>query len=121
MKLHAVNNAGVEFQLLTPFFESLLPAFEAGAGEIRVQLAGSGLKLTYDDKDFSVPLPSSPYNYGVVAFSRILILSEMSLALEGTEQKGSFRVRYNQQLISIDVISRRDSEGWDMIFRPNPY
>jgi hypothetical protein len=116
MEIHALNGAGAEFQLLTPFLEALLPAFEDRAYEIRIEPDASGLKLTYGHKSLSVPLPAY---YGAIAFSRILIISEMSIALEGAEQTGLFRVRYNQQVIPIHVTSRRDKEGWFLIFRPN--
>jgi type II secretory ATPase GspE/PulE/Tfp pilus assembly ATPase PilB-like protein len=119
MKLNAVNKEGTEFKLLAPFFEALLPAFEDGADEIRIEPAGSELKLTYGENSLSVPLPCLPRNYAAVAFSRILILSEMDIALEGVEQTGLFKVRYNQQLIPILVTSRRDSDRWFLIFRIN--
>jgi hypothetical protein len=120
-KLNAISNEGGEVPLLAPFFEALLPAFEDRADEIRIEPADLGLKLTYGDKTLSVPLPSSPRNYAMVAFPRILILAAMSIALENAEQTGIFKVRYNQQLIPIHVTSRRDSDGWFLIFRPNPY
>jgi hypothetical protein len=43
-KLIAITDAGVEFQLLNPFFEALLPAFESKADEIRVEPHESGVK-----------------------------------------------------------------------------
>jgi len=118
MKLYAINNAGDQFQLLTPFFEALLPAFEDRADEIRIEPVGAGLKLTYGDKSLSVPLPSSPHNYAWVVFPRILILCEMSIALEGAEQSGRFRVRCDNQFLTIDVTSKRDTDGGYLIFRP---
>src|ERR1017187_1773711 len=116
-RLNAITDEGGEVQLLAPFFEALLPAFEDRADEIRIEPADSGLKLTYGDKTLSVPLPSSTRNYAMVVFPRILILAGMSIALEDAEQTGTFKVRYNQQLMPIRVTSRRDSEGWFLIFR----
>jgi hypothetical protein len=119
MKLYAIkNNAGDEFQLLTPFFKALLPAFEDKADEIRIEPVGAGLKLAYGHKSLSAPLPSSERNYAWVVFPRILILCEMSIALQGAEQSGRFRVRCDNRVLSIDVTSRRDKDGWYLIFRP---
>jgi type II secretory ATPase GspE/PulE/Tfp pilus assembly ATPase PilB-like protein len=117
-KLNAINKKGSEFQLLAPFFEMLLPAFGERAAEIRIESADSKLKIIFNGNSSFVPLPDSPRNYGAVAFSRILILSEMSIALEEAEQTGVFKVRYNQQIISVNVVSRRDNNGWFLIFRP---
>jgi type II secretory ATPase GspE/PulE/Tfp pilus assembly ATPase PilB-like protein len=117
-KLNAINNEGGEFQLLAPFFEMLLPAFTERADEIRIEPAGSKLKIICNGNSSFVPLPDSPRNYAAIAFSRILILSEMNIALEGAEQTGVFKVRYNRQIISVNVVSRRDDDGWFVIFRP---
>ena len=117
-KLNAINNEGNEFQLLAPFFEMLLPAFRERADEIRIEPAGSRLKIICDGNSSFLSLPDSPRNYAAIAFSRILILSEMSIALERAEQTGIFKVRYNQQIISVNVVSRRDDDGWFVIFRP---
>ena len=117
-KLHAIDDEGVEFELLTPFFQALLPAFTNRAGEIRVEPDGSGVQLWYDGMCLSVPLNSSLHNYAAIAFSRILILSTMSIALEGSEQSGRFNVRFGQQVLPIDVTGRRDDKVWYLVFRP---
>lgn len=119
MKLNAVNEEGVEFPLLTPFFEALWPAFEDHADEIRIEPADSGLKLTYGGNTVPVPLPDVPHYYPMVAFPRILILSGLIIALEGAEQTGQFRVRYGQEFLTVQVTSRRDTTGWFLIFRPS--
>jgi hypothetical protein len=117
-KLIAVNDAGVEFQLLTPFFEAILPAFESKADEIRVEPHRSGLRVTCCDEGLVVPLPRSPRNYAAMAFPRILILAKMSIALEGAEQSGSFRLRYDDRFIAVHVLGRRDPDKWVLTFRP---
>ena len=117
-KLNAVNDKNVESQLLAPFFEMLLPAFENRADEIRIESAGSELKVINNGDTSSAPLPTSPRGYAATAFSRILILAGMSIALEGAEQAGGFRVRYGQQFIPIQILSKRDDSGWYLIFRP---
>jgi len=96
-----------------------VPAFEAGADEIRIEPASPGLKLTFGGKSLSVPLPDSPRDYAMVVFPRILILAGMSIALKGAEQTGIFRARHNQQVIQIHVTSYRDDSKWYLIFRPN--
>jgi type II secretory ATPase GspE/PulE/Tfp pilus assembly ATPase PilB-like protein len=118
-KLNAITDEGVEPELLAPFFEALLPAFEDGAEEIRVEPIDSGLKITYAGHGSSVPLPSSPRNYAWVAFPRILILSGLSISLKEVEQSGQLRVRFNQQLMTIQVVSWRDSDRWFLVFRSN--
>jgi len=118
MKLSAINDEGVEFELLDPFFRALLPAFAQRAEQIRIEPDDSGVRICYDSKCSSAPFDSSLHNYGAIAFSRILILSAMSIALEGSEQAGRFRVRYDQQVVPIDVAARRDASAWYLIFRP---
>lgn len=117
-KLNAINNEGVEFDLLTPFFRALLPAFAVRAGEIRIEPDDSGIQISFGGKSLSVRIDSPLHNYGAIAFARILILAEMSIALEGTEQSGRVRVRFGQHLFPVDVVSRRDAKGWYLVFRP---
>lgn len=119
MTLNAINDTGNAIALLAPFFEALLPAFEAAANEIRIEPAGSGLKLAYGGKSLIVPLPDSPPNYAMIVFPRILILSGMSMALEGAEQTGKFEARCDQRLIGIHVTSCRNDDKWFLIFRPD--
>ena len=118
-KLNAINDEGFEFKLLTPFFEALLPAFRDRADEIRIEPVGSGLTVGCGGKSWPVPLDSSLHNYGWIAFTRILILSVMSISLKGVEQTGGFfRVRYGEQFIPVQVTSRRDDRAWYLILRP---
>lgn len=116
--LNAINDEGNAIPLLASYFEALVPAFETGADEIRIEPAESGLRLNFQGKSLSVQLPDSPRNYATVVFPRILILAGMSIALEGAEQTGTFRARYNQQVIQIHVTSYRDDSKWYLIFRP---
>ena len=73
MTLNAIDDEGVEFQLLAPFFEALLPAFQDGANEIRIEPAGSELKITYHD--------DSSLNFRQIFFGETLIARKME-ALE---------------------------------------
>ena len=118
MTLNAINNEGNSIPLLAPYFDALLPAFEAGADEIRIEPGRPGLKLTFGGRSLTVPLLDSPRNYAMVVFPRILILAGMSIALEGAEQTGTFRARYNQQEMQIHVTSYRDDSKWYLVFRP---
>jgi len=119
MTINAINDEGNGIELLAPYFEAILPAFEAGADEIRIEPGNPGLKLTFGGRSLTVPLPDSPRNYAMVVFPRILILAGMSIGLEGAEQTGIFRARYNQQDMQINVTSYRDNSKWYLIFRPN--
>jgi hypothetical protein len=119
MTLNAINDEGNGIELLAPYFEALLPAFEAGADEIRIEPDRLGLNLTLGGRSLTVPLPDSPRNYAMVVFPRILILAGMSIALEGAEQTGIFRAKYNQKVIQIHVTSYRDDSKWYLIFQPN--
>ena len=119
MTLNAINDEGNGVELLAPYFEALLPAFEAGADEIRIEPGSPGLKLTFGGRSLTVPLPDSPPYYAMQVFPRILILAGMSIALEGAEQTGVFRARINRQVIQIHVTSYRDDSKWYLIFRPN--
>jgi len=119
MTLNAIKDEGNGVELLAPYFEALLPAFEAGADEIRIEPGSPGLKLTFDGRSLTVPLPDSPPYYAMQVFSRILILAGMSIALEGAEQTGIFRARFNRQVLQIHVTSYRDDSKWYLIFRPN--
>jgi len=118
MRLNAVNDEGVEFKLLTPFFRALIPVFAEKPNEIRIEPGSSRMQVRWDDKSASFPLKSRLHGYAALAFSRILILSAMSIALEGVEQTGRLRVRYGKRFIPIRVKSRRDDNSWRLVFRP---
>jgi len=38
--------------------------------------------------------------------------------LEGAEQTGFFRLRYDDKFIPVQVIGRRDASNWVLTFRP---
>ena len=118
MKLNAINDEGVECELLAPLFRALLPAFTARAKEMRIESDDSIIRISYDGDSSTARFDSPLHNYGVIAFSRILILSKMNIALEAVEQSGRFRVRFGKQLLPIDVASQRDDKGWQLVFRP---
>jgi hypothetical protein len=118
-KFYVLTDRGNEFELITPFFEALLPIFEDGAKEMRIEPDGTGLKVAYNGKTSFVPLPDSGINYALVVLARIQILSYLSIALEDEEQTGVFKVRYNDRIIPINVICMRmrDNARWFLIFK----
>jgi hypothetical protein len=118
MRLNAVNDEGAEFKLLAPFFRALMPVFAERPDEIRIESGGSRMQARWGDKNASLPLKSRLHGYAAIAFSRILILSAMDIALEGVEQTGRLRVRYGGRFIPIQVKSRRDDGSWHLVFRP---
>ena len=116
-KFHAISDRGNELELLTPFFEALLPVFEEGTNEMRIEPDGTGLRVTYNGSSILVPLPDDPPNYAMVVFPRIQILANLSISLEDTEQTGVFKVRYNDKILPITVTCRRSRKGWYLIFK----
>jgi len=118
VRLDAVNDEGVEFKLLAPFFRALIPVFAERPYEIWIEPGRSRMQVRWDDKSASLPLKSRMRGYAAIAFSRILILSTMSIALKGVQQTGKLRVRYGERFIPVRVKSRRDDRNWHLVFRP---
>ena len=116
--LNAVTDKGWEPRFLARFFRALAPMFADRPDEIRIEQRKSKLQVRWDGKNAFVPLKTSLHGYAADAFLRILILSGMSIALEGVEQTGKLRVRYGQQVVPIRVASRRDDGSWYLVFWP---
>jgi len=109
-------------KLLAPFFEALKPAFDDKVDEIKIEQMESSINITYSGKSLSVPL-SPQLGYPAIAFLRIRVLcgkSGMNLNPNEPNQTGTFRVRYNEELVPVEVASKSNFEGNReiLMFRP---
>jgi hypothetical protein len=109
--LHAINDQGAEVlgNLLAQFFEALVPAFRDKADEIQIERMEAGAKITYNGKSVSVSL-TSQRGYPAIAFSRIRILSGLTINSDGPRQTGKFRVQYNDEFIPVNVSMHTEND-----------